>query len=407
MTSLFSTGFLRCSLVLLCAVLLVRCAPVEGQTPIPDDGQDDAAAIQAAIDARAGSGDGVVQLEAGTYNLSRPIFLRDGVTLAGRGATTHLTNAGLNGKSNWLGAIVFAGNIAPVSYAGTVAKGFPGRPAVREGERSVSVAECKADLPPAGTVIWLSSAAASKAKRDTPTSRYGEINLVRSVQGCTLELDAPVNAPAGERLWVHWPDGSAEAPPGTPQRTIREAGLRDLALSSTNSTALIVSGCYRCNFTGLTIERSRRLVGLQGTRGSLYQGIRGTFMERGIEFAMYATENTVKDVDAGFSPGGGWEARPAIRFGEFANNNVVSQVRLRLGEGHRGETKIRFDESYRNRLDGVELDIPGEDDLRRTFGYRGEGAARLALGVAAPDTSLNNVSLCWPAGPTRRCTPVQ
>ncbi len=406
-TALFSTRLRRCSLLLLCAVLLARCAPVEGQTPIPDDGQDDAPAIQAAIDAQAGAGDGVVQLEAGTYNLSRPLFLRDGVTLAGRGATTHLTNAGLNGKSSWLGVIVFAGNIAPVSYAGTVAKGFPGQLAVREGERGLSIPNCKAALPAAGTVIWLSSAPASKAKRETPTSRYGEINLVRSAQGCTLQLDAPINAPANERLWVHWSDGSVDAIPGVPQRTIRQAGLRDLALNSTNSTALIVSGCYRCNFTDLTFERTRRLVGLQGTRGSLYQGIRGTFLSAASRWPCSQPRTPCATSSAITARAAAGEARPPIRFGEFANNNVISQVRLNLGEAHRGELKIRFDESYGNRLDGVELDVPGEDDVQRAFGYCGEGAARLAMGTISPNSSLTNVALCWPSGNTRRCTPLR
>jgi hypothetical protein len=406
--SWFSTSLRRCSLVLFCAVMLARCAPVEGQTPVPDDGRDDAAAIQAAIDTQAAKGTGVVQLEAGTYNMSHPVFLRDGVTLAGRGPATRLTNAGFNGKSTNVGAIVFAGNIAPVSYTGVVAPGFPGRPAVREGDRLVSVTGCDvARMPQPGTVIWLSSTPVSKARRDAPTSRYGEINLVTSAEGCTLGFDAPVSAPLGERIWIHWSDGSVDGPKGVPQRTIREAGLRDLALSSMSATALEVSGCYRCSFTDLTIERSRRLVGLQGTRGSLYENISGTFIERGIEVAMYATENTVRNIVGQYSPAPGWQARPAIRFGEFANDNKISQVRLQLGPAYRGKIKIRFDESYNNQLDGIELDMPDEDNTRGAFGHRAEGAERLSLGALAPDTALNNVALCWPSGGTRRCAPVR
>lgn len=53
---------------------------------LPDDGEDDSAALQKAIDAAGQSGGAVVQLEVGQYDLSQPLyFFQNGVVLRGAG----------------------------------------------------------------------------------------------------------------------------------------------------------------------------------------------------------------------------------------------------------------------------------------------------------------------------------
>ncbi|MBG6217349.1 polygalacturonase [Arthrobacter sp. CAN_A6] len=50
----------------------------------------DSDAIQAAIDAAAGQGGGIVQLSAGQFNIHRPLWLKDNVALSGSGLATVL-----------------------------------------------------------------------------------------------------------------------------------------------------------------------------------------------------------------------------------------------------------------------------------------------------------------------------
>ena len=52
------------------AALLTQCAPVMGQPAIPNDGNDDLAALQQQIDETARRGGGIVQLEEGRYHVS-------------------------------------------------------------------------------------------------------------------------------------------------------------------------------------------------------------------------------------------------------------------------------------------------------------------------------------------------
>ncbi|NOZ23003.1 MAG: hypothetical protein GXP25_18145 [Planctomycetes bacterium] len=63
---------------------------VDGFGAKPDDGKDDAAAIQSAVDAAAKAGGGVVAFSAGTYHVSEPI-----VTPQDAGAGIHFIGAGM------------------------------------------------------------------------------------------------------------------------------------------------------------------------------------------------------------------------------------------------------------------------------------------------------------------------
>ncbi|MBO0749096.1 MAG: hypothetical protein J2O44_01515, partial [Porphyrobacter sp.] len=110
---------------------------------------DDGPAIQAQIDAAAKQGGGVVQLAARTYRIARPLYLRDGVTLAGAGPATTITNVGLNSRDDWAGAVVYAGNLVPLAFT-VDSYGFPGHAARRVGDKLLELPGCGSTVPARG-----------------------------------------------------------------------------------------------------------------------------------------------------------------------------------------------------------------------------------------------------------------
>lgn len=393
--------------LLTAAMALVSSSCAAGQAFLPDDGIDDRAGLQARIDEVAGAGGGVVQLESGTYDLAGPIFLRTNVTLAGRGPTTILYNARTNISSDWLGTVVFAGNLAPGNYSETDERGYPGLPAVQASETSVTIPNCdQRQLGPlVGEVVWLASAGGFSGTRGFFRTEYGKMNAVSSVNGCTIGLADTIGIPADQQLRLHWSDGSKRYPTGLgqPNRAIRDAGVTDVQLVSAEGQGMLVTGCYHCSFSNLTMGRTRRLFSVQGTRRSTYRNITGVFTERGIELAMFASDNTVENVQGTFCGEGRHEIRPAIRFGEYARDNLVQNVTMNLGPHYAKRVKIRFDESAGNKLKNVRL-LVSKDDDRQLFVAKPPTSARAVRGWLPPGTSLEAVELI-PSRDTNRCAP--
>jgi hypothetical protein len=188
-----------------------------------------------------------------------------------------------------------------------------------------------------------------------------------------------------EQFRIHWSDGSRSEPGdlGIPNEPVIGAGLESVSLESGAGPALLVSDCYACRFENLYIVRSRRLVGLQATRNSVVDGVTGHFSERGIEVAMFATDNVIRNVD-GVVAENPLPRRPVIRFGEFASRNTIENARFTLGEAYRGRReKIRFDNSSANKLRNVRLDVTTYDGRKLVYSSR-------------PDTfyDLKNVRIC-------------
>jgi hypothetical protein len=374
----------------LSALLSVLLAGPAAAAPPPDD----AAQIQAAINAMARQGGGVVQLEPRTYKVARPLYLRDGVTLAGAGPATTITNLGLNSKADWGGAVVFAGNLVPLAFT-TDGYGFPGHPAQRVGARAIDLGNCGGLVPSPGSVVWLSTSTVERGNQGMPLSRYAELNLVDRVDGCRVELADPVTAPTGEPIAIHWNEGHPPSWSGAPEIPIRQAGVRDLTLASAAGQALTVSGCYRCTFTNIVLQRSRMLFAIEGTRGSLFENISGNFTERGIELAELATENTVRRIRGTYVSGAPLMSRPAIRFGEYAFGNTLDDIVLDLRDGYVQTIKIRFDGSEANHLSNIKLLIaePQRADTLRI--YRAPGAAHERGDVLPKNTTLEEVLACY------------
>lgn len=360
----------------------------------PSSGGDDTAALQKLIDTAAHDGGGIVNLAAGTYRVSSPLYLRDGVTLRGAGPETKITNVGLNKGEQWNGVVLFAGNIGPVSYSGAIGIGYPGHPSARIDARTLDIEGCTpAALPKVGQVVWTSSEALEKGNRGVPLPEYGEMNAVTAVADCRISLAEPISAPAKMPIALHWSDGSTVRPLGVANVPIRDAGVEKLTLESDRSQAFVVSGCYKCRFTDLVIAKSLRLFPVQGTRGSLFENISGTFTQRGIEFAMYGTGNTIRNIRGTYRFEPGIKPRPAIRFGEYARDNTIEGVVMDLRDRYSEKMKIRFDGSGGNKLRDIKILVADRPEQRDAVMYRAANSA--AVADRRPEgTVIERVRMC-------------
>jgi len=360
----------------------------------PSENGDDTAALQKLIDTASHDGGGVVQLAAGTYRVAKPLYLRSGVTLRGAGPDTKITNVGLNKGLQWGGVVLFAGNIGPASYSGAIGIGYPGHPARRVDAQTLELEGCNpATLPKVGQIVWTSSEALENGNRGVPLPEYGEMNAVSAVSDCRVALADPVSAPAGMPLELHWSDGSTVRPLGDPNLPIRDAGVERLTLESDRSQAIVVSGCYHCRFTDLVIAKSLRLFPVQGTRGSLFENISGTFTQRGIEFAMYGTGNTIRNIRGTYRFEPGVKPRPAIRFGEYARDNIIEDVVLDLRDRYSEKVKIRFDGSGGNKLRDIQILVADRPDQHDAVMYR--AANSQAVTDRRPEgTVIERVRMC-------------
>jgi len=360
--------------------------------PVSDG--NDTAALQELIDAAAKDGGGIVQLDARTYRVSSPIYLRDGVTLRGAGPKTKITNVGLNSAPLWGGVVLFAGNIGPASYSGAIGIGYPGHRSRRIDTRTLDVTDCDpAALPRVGQVVWTASEALETGNRGVPLPEYGEINAVTAVSDCRISLADPISAPAGMPIDLHWSDGSTVRPLDVPNVPIRDAGVENLTLESERSEGIVVSGCYRCRFTDLVMARTQRLFPVQGTRGSLFENISGTFTKRGIEFAMYGTGNTIRNIRGTYRYEPDVKPRPAIRFGEYARDNIIEDVVLDLRDRYSEKVKIRFDGSGGNKLRDIQILVADRPDQHDAVMYR--AANSQAVTDRRPEgTVIERVRMC-------------
>ena len=388
---------------LLALLALAGCTANAATLP-PQPGKDNQPALQAAIDRLSAAGGGTLQLERGVYDVSRPIYLRDNVTVAGRGRETVISSRRLNKRQHWSGTTIYAGNLTPGNFSDDRNEGYPGRPARRTGERELTLDNCSPDdVPETNQFVWLASNDHVRGLGDRVRPEYGEVTLATRIEGCRIELADPIEIPSLQFL-IHWSDGSRSLPaPGAPNLPIKNATLRDLALESGQSNALLPSGCYRCTFENLHITGTRRLIGLQGQRNTVFRNITGTFRERGIEVVMYARDVLVDGVNAELRdpvPGG---VRPAIRFGEYARDNTIRNVTLRLGEGYVGRDKLRFGISGQNRLENIVMIVPRPDRVP-LYRFSWEKVRPTHDRLLPEGTVLRDVRLCY--GGTTDCDPI-
>jgi hypothetical protein len=364
---------------------------------IANDKGDDSATIQSEIDRVAAAGGGILQLERGTYDLSRPLYLRSFVTVAGRGAETVLTNERFSSLSNWGGTTIFAGNLSPASFVYNNGKGYSGVSMRIDGPRKISLTSCTPDQNYSALVgqpVWLASEASMVGAGEFDRPVENEMNLVTGVEGCSIMLADPITIKPATPARFFWSDGSLAVHKGLEANVaIRGAVLRDLQVRSLKGQTLISSGCYACVFENITMGKARRLLVVQGSRNSVYRGIGGKFSERGIEITMFANGNLIENINAEYEPDPEHAPKPAIRFGEYSRNNVLRNIDLRLHTGYDAQTKIRFDESEGNRLENVRISVDAGSN-RSNIAYQGPGEVRATRGVLPPGTEMVNVQFC-------------
>ena len=356
----------------------------------PSDGLDDQPALQAQIDALASKGGGVIGLKQGTYDLSRPLYLRDSVELTGMGATTILTNELFNQNPGWFGTTVFAGNLAPASFVSNGGLGHDGHLYEQAGQKKISIPNCKIDdlANLASTVVWLASTDSIKGRGDFSRPIYNEMNLVARVDGCVLYLADVITIPANVSAKIYWSSGTTRVHKKLePNHPIRNATLSNIQLRSAAGQALISSGCYTCSFSKITMGRTRRLLGVQGARNSIYREISGEFYERGIEVTMFANGNFVKTISGRYVPKSDYKPRPAIRFGEYPRNNLIEDVTLNLIDDA-GLLRIRFEHSESNHLKNIKMYLQ-QNVLRKNIDRLLQSMEELPS-----NTTISDFSLC-------------
>lgn len=359
---------------------------------VPDDEKDDAAGLQAQIDAAAARGGGVVTLKAGRYDTGKPLILRSHVTLAGDPAGTTISNAKLVSADQWGGTVMFAGNMNPGSYEDNGGIGYAGRPVTLVGSTELKLSDCQDAKPPVGAFIWIGTVAGAAETGGNFRPDAGEVTLVSATGECSVSTADALRLPSDQPLKLYWADGSRHIPAGSPVANVPivEGGLRDLQFESEHGQAIVESGCYHCRFENIRILGSRRLIMLEGARGTVYDHVSGVFSERGIEFAMYATDNVVSNVDAEYRGKVMLNPRPAIRFGESARRNMVEAVTLRLGSAYVGKRdKIRLDESADNTLSNVSLLTATSDGLAPVFASRPNATAKMTNVKVCVQTATN------------------
>ncbi|MEZ5841290.1 MAG: glycosyl hydrolase family 28-related protein [Hyphomicrobiales bacterium] len=324
---------------------------------VPDDGRVDGAALQAAIDRLAASGGGTLSLPKGRFVLERSLYLRSGVAVVGAGAATVLTTEGGSPAPHWRATAVFAGNMMAPSFAENGGRGYAPLPVAGWSERTLRLGDCRGrSLPEAGDVVWIASADGYAGAGGFLRPDWGRITAVTERRGCRIVLADPLDAPAGTALTLGHADGSITDPGREPILPIANARLANLAIDSALGNGLLVSGCYRCSFENLVFGRTQRFLALQAVRHVEVRNVSGTFSRRGIEFAMLASDTRVAGIKARFEPGATVDRlRPAVRFGENAEGNSVSDGEFLLAGADGGMALVQFLRSQNNAVRSVDF----------------------------------------------------
>lgn len=373
---------------------LAQCSQVKSETLAPSEKNDNAAALQSAIDKAAAKGGGLVQLEEGIYKISKPILMRSGVELAGRGSRTIITNEGMNNSSTWAGVTIFAGNLSPGSFVYNGGTGYVGAPLRVLSGMHAQLMDCSRQLPKPGTVVWLASEKGKVGAGGFLRPEHGEITKVATSGDCSVTFADPTRIPASVPTRLYWADGSVATFEGLEANApIADAQLHDVQLRSTASQALLSSGCYNCTFNNIEIGRSRRFAMMQAMRHSTVSNFTGSFTERGIEITMFAQDNVMKGMTGRFKPQGWNGARPMIRFGEFARHNSLSHISLDLGEAFKGSMLIRFDESSNNTLANIEF-FANEPNTAMLYATKDLTTQRARPKLLPPGTTMHNIKVC-------------
>lgn len=246
--------------------LSARVYNVKAYGAVGDGTTDDAAAIQAAIDAAAVAG-GTVLIPAGTHTLNGQLTIPSGVTLAGEGAGVTILDFSGGTSFDDDACIYAAGSLTELGALTTVA-----------ADASAVVIASGADALVAGDVLVIYNATDSSFNTARTYYRAGEFVRVKSVSGTTVNLTEPLVAgyTSGANIHVY---------KVTPARV----GVSGLTVRAPLAASAEVAGIAVALGVDVSIDRVETRDGALG----------GVMLERCYEVAISGLRAFEKDTDVG------------------------------------------------------------------------------------------------------------
>lgn len=313
----------------LLVVLATPAVDVREYGANPDDGVDDTAAIQQAIDEVGERGGGEVRVPAGEFTLMLPLYMRDNVQLIGDGYASHLKNA--RDKSTVSGdqrAIDFGNHTATTLLA------EPTSPVSVLTEGSSSIATNAARRFPVGTVIFLSS---TKLAGRIPWQF--EFNEVMSNESNELRLKYPLSFSG--RAVVRKPNGMQTDPLDRLRRVTKRVAIRNLRLSAVGDWWHAAGGCFEADISDLWIE-SRAVFVLNGFSRSRLRNVRASFDDRAVELGIGSHDSQLSGLDLWYTSRGNiTTSEPLMAIGEGSHSITISDFNIDAGD-HSGAYGLRF-----------------------------------------------------------------
>lgn len=339
-------------------------APVDYQYPVGHafrygalgigSSNDDTIALNNAILA-ASYGIGFVYMPATAnfYNITQPLFMRDGVTLIGDGYLTHLRNtrtvSALDGDLRCVdfGNHTVASLLAETSYALDNAT---------RGDKFVTTTTAAdAGNFSAGQVVYIGST--TLAGSVPSVQEFNEVESVDAGTGVvTLKYGLHESFTGGQNIYTT--TSSQTDPMGRARRVVKNIAVRNMRVTSDGGDWWhAAGGCWESVFENLSIE-SRAPAVLNCFARSRMSNIYGTFGDRAVEFAIGSHHSVFESFDLTFKDTGQATAsEPLLSVGEGAHNIQIRDGYVNASD-HAGTRCMRFITSKDCTLDNVTFEAP-------------------------------------------------
>ena len=313
----------------ICLVLAACGFANAADGPIPDDGIDDTAALQTAIDELGARGGGELHIPTGQFDLTLPLHLPDNVQIVGQGYASHLRNTREMSKIPGDQRVIDLGNHTSASLLAEPSH------AVQDVVAGAATIVANPAQFPVGSLIFISS---TRMAGKIPW--YNEFNEVVEVESGALRLKYPIGYSG--RAVVRNPIGTQTDPLGRLRRVTRRVGVRNLRISTSgNDWWHSAGGCFEADLSDLWIDARAALV-VNGFARCRLNGIRGSFDDRAIEFGIGSHDSQLWDLDLWHaSRGNSTDAEPLVAFGEGSRSLTVRDFVIN-GGNHAGAYGVRF-----------------------------------------------------------------
>lgn len=289
-----------------------------------DGTTNDTAAIQAAIDSLGSAGGKVyVPASASFYLITRPIVLRDNITLYGDGYASHIRNAMEVEAVPGMGRVLDFGNLLLKTFDDNSTTEVAEIGDDRKSLRLARPEDANALSP--GDIIWV------KASKSTDVAgnqlQANEILTINRVDGTLTFSKKWLGFASEDGLLLGKTNGTDTDGTGTVRRIVKNTNITDLRLTTAAPTGWwhAAGGSWNCTFSNLHTE-SWYGIGLNGMFFCTFRNIHSQFGYRFVEFAAYSHDNVIEGMNGTFAPF--YERAPShqplISFGEYSNRNSLS-----------------------------------------------------------------------------------